>query len=70
MFVAADMDEETWTVEMAIPLVEISPLAPEDQHAWAIGIQRIAPNVGFQSWTKPASINAPRSDGFGLLLFD
>ena len=57
-----------WTVEAAIPLSELTGQPPAATPAWAVGIQRIVPGVGFQSWTKPA---APEiiPEGFGLLLF-
>ncbi len=68
-FVAVDRDEESWTAEAAIPLDELTSEPPKSRHAWAIGIQRINPGVGFQSWTQPASTTgAP--EGFGYLIFD
>ncbi len=35
---------------------------------WAVGIQRVAPGVGFQSWTTPTAVTV-LPDGFGYLQF-
>jgi photosystem II stability/assembly factor-like uncharacterized protein/tetratricopeptide (TPR) repeat protein len=67
-FVASDDDGEAWTVELAIPWTELTPTPPSSRTAWAVGIQRTAPRVGFQSWTRPAT-QEPLPEGFGLLLF-
>jgi photosystem II stability/assembly factor-like uncharacterized protein len=67
--VAAAEDDETWTVEAAIPLKELTGQAPRPGDAWAMGIQRIVPGAGFQSWTTPAAIEV-RPEGFGYLLFE
>jgi hypothetical protein len=50
-FVAAATDDDTWTVEAAIPLAELTGEVPKPKHVWAIGLQRTLPGVGFQSWT-------------------
>jgi tetratricopeptide (TPR) repeat protein len=68
-FVASRENEETWTVEYAIPLEEIVEKLPQPREVWAIGIQRVYPGVGFQSWTTPASTDI-RPEGFGYLIFD
>lgn len=67
-FVAAADTDEKWTVEAAIPLAELTGAAPSAHAAWAIGIQRIVPGVGLQSWTLPAAITV-KPEGFGYLLF-
>jgi hypothetical protein len=54
---------------VAIPLDELTPLAPQRGTAWALGITRIIPAVGVESWTLPASAT-PRPENFGLLRFD
>ena len=41
---------------------------PKPNNVWAIGIQRIVPGVGFQSWNRPAAIDV-MPEGFGYLLF-
>ena len=56
-------------VEVAIPLEEITPVVPQQGMAWALGITRIIPAVGLESWTHPAAA-APRPENFGLLRFD
>jgi photosystem II stability/assembly factor-like uncharacterized protein len=57
-----------WTAEAAIPLAELTrQLHPGER--WALGIQRILPNTGFQSWTQPAAVE-PHPEGFGVLVFE
>jgi tetratricopeptide (TPR) repeat protein len=68
-YVASREDDETWTVEFAIPLEQIVEKLPQPREVWAIGIQRTSPGVGFQSWTTPASTEI-RPEGFGYLIFD
>lgn len=68
-FVAAKETEETWTVEIAIPLEQLAGAPPKPRDVWAIGIQRTVPGVGFQSWTAPASTDI-LPEGFGYLIFD
>jgi len=69
-YVAAASDEATWTIEAAIPLAELVERPPAPRQAWAVGLQRIVPQVGFQSWTQPAAAAQPRPQGFGLLIFE
>jgi photosystem II stability/assembly factor-like uncharacterized protein len=73
-FVAAgrESDKEgyfTWTVEAAIPFSALSGKPFEQNQAWAVGVQRIVPKLGFQSWNTPAAIE-PQPEGFGLLVFE
>jgi photosystem II stability/assembly factor-like uncharacterized protein len=68
-FVAADMTDEAWTVEAAIPLDQLAPRCPNSRAAWAVGVQRTIPGVGFQSWSTPASTNVT-PQGFGYLIFE
>ncbi len=67
-FVAQAADESQWSLEIAIPLQELTGQLPRRGTAWAVGVTRVIPQGGFQSWTHPAS---PRGliPGFGLLLF-
>ena len=67
-FVATGGDDETWTAEAAIPLSQLAGQMPEAGTSWAVGVQRIVPGVGFQSWTAPA---APEviPEGMGYLIF-
>ena len=67
-FVAARQDDSGWTVEAAIPLAELTGRPPQPRDAWAIGIQRVVPGAGFQSWTTPAAVSV-LPDGFGYLVF-
>jgi hypothetical protein len=69
-YVAAAADETHWHVEAAIPMSELVPRTPAADTAWAIGLQRTVPGVGFQSWTLPASAEFVRPEGFGYLIFD
>ena len=68
-FVANLNDGNNWTIEMAIPWEEITSEAPVSRSSWAVGVQRIAPQSGFQSWTQPAAVE-PIPEGFGILLFE
>ena len=68
-YVAAGGDEKYWTAEIAIPFSELCAAPPKTRAAWAIGVQRIIPTVGFQSFTHPATIQ-PRMEGFGILMFE
>ena len=67
-FVAAAQEEGDWTVEAAIPLAELVGRPPQPHDTWAVGLQRVVPGVGFQSWTTPAAISV-LPDGFGFLVF-
>jgi len=67
-FVAANSTGEAWTVEAAIGLDQLTGRYPKSRDAWAVGVQRTIPGVGFQSWSTPASTDvAP--EGFGYLIF-
>jgi hypothetical protein len=65
---AARHENGQWTAEAAIPLAELTGRTPQPRDVWAIGVQRVAPGVGFQSWTTPAAVSM-LPDGFGLMLF-
>lgn len=67
-YVAARSEGGYWTVEAAIPLRELTSRPPAANEAWAIGLQRTVPGVGFQSWTVPASTDV-LPEGFGYLVF-
>ena len=68
-YVAAASADGTWTAEAAIELDQIAEAPPRQGTAWAIGIQRIVPSVGFQSWNAPAAVEV-RPEGFGYLVFE
>ncbi len=67
-YIAAAGDGTHWTIEAAIPWKELGETPPANQTVWAVGLQRIVPGAGFQSWTQPAAPRV-RPEGFGLLLF-
>jgi len=67
-FVASAEIDGAWTAEAAIALSELTDQQTLAKKTWALGIQRIIPGVGFQSWTTPAaSTIAP--EGFGYVIF-
>ncbi len=68
-FVAAQATDAAWTVEAAIPLVELAREHPAAGQAWAIGLMRIVPGAGLQSFSKPAAAESIGA-GFGCLLFE
>jgi photosystem II stability/assembly factor-like uncharacterized protein len=68
-FIATGGDELCWTVEAAIPLAELTPKKPQPRDVWTVGIQRVVPRVGFQSFTTPAAVEA-RGETFGLMVFE
>lgn len=67
-YVAGGRDEGAWTAEAAIPLDQFGKV-PKRGDAWAVGIQRTIPGVGFQSWTAPAAAGVV-AEGFGYLRFE
>ena len=68
-YVAARRESGNWTVEAAIGLKELTGQPPRPGDVWALGIQRVVPGVGFQSWTAPAAAATILPDGFGYLVF-
>ncbi len=68
LHVAAFHDEESWSVEMAIPLAELSKDA-QRRAVWAFNVQRIVPTVGFQAVSHPAA-PTPVPHGFALIRFE
>ncbi|NQU23832.1 MAG: hypothetical protein HQ567_21330 [Candidatus Nealsonbacteria bacterium] len=68
-FVAAKTSKDTWTIEAAIPLEQLTGRLPSTGAVWAVGLQRTVPGVGFQSWTTPAAATVT-PEGFGYLIFD
>ena len=65
-FIAAEVKEQTWTVEAAIPWSELCAKPPRG-NAWGLQVQRIVPNAGFQAWTTPATTtHAPASLGYAV----
>ncbi|REJ96928.1 MAG: hypothetical protein DWQ29_00535 [Planctomycetota bacterium] len=68
-YLAAQGDSRRWTIEAAIPLEALVPAAPGPRATWSIGISRIMPAEGVQSWTQPAG-SVPRGEAMGLLRFE
>lgn len=68
-FIATAGDEKCWTAEAAIPLQELCPTKPQVRDVWAIGLERILPRIGFQSFSTPAQMET-RPEGFGLMVFE
>ncbi len=56
------------TIEAAMPWSELCAQPPDDRTVWALGLQRVIPGTGFQSWSQPAD-PAVTPTGFGLLRF-
>ncbi len=68
-FVAVGGDKTHWRVEAAIPLDELTFVALQRGSAWGVGITRIIPAIGIESWTQP-STSTIRPETFGVLRFD
>jgi hypothetical protein len=68
-FVAHRADNAGWRVEAAIPLAELCDPAPASGVVWALGIQRIVPDRGFQSAAMPSAPDV-QPEGFALLRFE
>jgi len=68
-YVSAATDAGVWTIEAAIPLEELVAATQGQRQAWAVGLQRTVPGVGFQSWTRPAAVQV-RPEGFGILVIE
>jgi photosystem II stability/assembly factor-like uncharacterized protein len=68
-FVAASRTEDGWTFEAAIPFDQMMWHAPRSHDVWCVGLQRVVPGVGFQSWTTPAAVE-PIPEGLGHLRFE
>jgi photosystem II stability/assembly factor-like uncharacterized protein len=68
-FVATGGDDQMWTVEAALEVSSLMRQGPKRGEVWAIGAQRVAPGVGMQAWSHPASVK-PAPQGFGLMMFE
>ena len=56
-------------IYVIVQLDQLVRRPPEPDDVWAVGVQRIVPGAGFQSWTRPATIDV-EPQGFGYLIFD
>lgn len=72
--IAVGGNSEYWIIEAALPLEELTSAKDTPGATWALGLQRIVPNGGFQSWTTPdaegTASAAVRPEAFGLLRFE
>ena len=68
-YVAAEADQSDWRIEAAIPWDELTPTPPRAGTFYAVSLLRITPNVGLQSWTRPATLR-PQPSSFGLIRFE
>jgi photosystem II stability/assembly factor-like uncharacterized protein len=67
-YVAVQSTDDQWVIEAAIPWDELTAGQPTSGTVWGLGVQRIVPGQGFQSWTRPAGV-APQGAGWGWLQF-
>jgi hypothetical protein len=67
-YVAAASDDQSWTVEAALPLAELVVTPPDPRHAWAVSATRTIPRTGYQTWTGDPAADSPNQ--FGILLFE
>ncbi len=68
-YVASNLDNQGWTIEAAIPLAELTTETVGPKTVWALGLQRLVPGVGLQSWTRPATAEFTPY-GCGYFLFE
>jgi hypothetical protein len=54
---------------VAIPWDQLCAKSPKVRTAWAVGVQRAAGHVGFQSFSQPAAV-VVQPAGFGLFVFE
>ncbi len=69
-YVAAASDGASWTVEAAVPLVELVDGPPDARHVWAVAVRRTVPGVGRESWAGDAATSDDSPAQFGLLIFE
>jgi len=67
-FVAAGGDEESWTIETAIPWSALTDAPPEIGDTWAIAAERLMPERESQCLAAPLT-GEPNPMNFGLLRF-
>ncbi len=68
-FVASVQDSTSWSIEIAIPIEELLPTPLNPQNIWALGVTRVMPGVGVQSWTSSGG-EKPVPPLFGFLRFE
>jgi len=67
-YIASQQSQQRWTVEAAIQWKHLVPRSPSPGTAWALGLRRIIPSVGHQSWKDSAQLRVA-GQHFGLLIF-
>jgi hypothetical protein len=67
-FVAVKSSPDSWQIEAAIPLAELTSARLPLGSAWAFNLVRILPGRGVQGWSLPADVR-PRPEGMSLLHF-
>jgi hypothetical protein len=55
-YVAAAETSDSWTIEAAIAKRDLVSIIDQGQAVWALGVKRIVPGVGLQSWIQPAAV--------------
>jgi photosystem II stability/assembly factor-like uncharacterized protein len=67
-FVAVRSERDSWQIEAAIPMIELTGDTITLGHTWACNLVRVLPGRGVQAWSLPADVE-PRPEGMGLLMF-
>lgn len=67
LFVAKGETNDSWTIEVAIPLAELTDRAPMPGETWRFAVRRIAPGVGVECWNVENSDSG--ENAFGLMTF-
>lgn len=67
--VAVERDHAAWRLEAAIPKQELLPSEQILGMTWGVGITRVMPGIGSESWTGTGA-EQPLPPLFGLLRFD
>ncbi|WP_437226706.1 YCF48-related protein [Planctomicrobium sp. SH661] len=68
-YCATTREVDAWRLECAIPLEELLPPERIVGTSWGMGITRILPGIGSQSWTS-AGATVPQPALFGLIRFE
>lgn len=67
-YVALASGQDGWTMEAALPLVELTGEKVALNSAWSCNVVRTVPGRLLQAWSFPAGIT-PRPEGMGLMVF-
>lgn len=65
-YAAGLQSNQVWTLEIAIPLVELTDREGLAQQVWRVNVRRIVPHLGAQAAQLPASVQ-PCPESWGLL---